>query len=443
MALQSKWRAVSRAKPAKKSAKPRPKSKKISKPRINTAPVKAKVRRFSKKVVFIVVDGMADSPKEGRTPLSEAKTPNMDWMTSNGACGQLDLVPRGGEVASQIANISLLGYDPSRYDIRRGPLEVVGAGLPLANGHLALRCNFCTVDNDMKVVDRRAGRTIFGLDDIAQYINQQVDVGARHFFMRTFGHRGILVLQDNLSDEITGNDAPVGQAVKRIMPSSTAAGTDRSARLVQDFIDKARNVMQYHQKNQERISKGLLPANYLICRGAGNKLFTLPNFSNRWGIRKAVCVAENGVMKATCMAAGFSSINVPEIEGKDYRLDQTAMLDFAFDSIEAALAEYDFVYVHLKGPDEAAHDKDPERKRKLIEEIDAKLADFKKFDGLVVLTCDHITSSITGSHERGPVPVVVVGRRKDSVKKFSEEAVKSGSLKVMGGYDLMKYIFGK
>jgi len=401
-----------------------------------------------KKIIFLVIDGLADRMKRGKTPLETANKPNMDWFAANGACGQLELISSPKmEVASQFANVSLLGYDPSRYYLKRGPLEAAGADLPFVEGNLALRCNFATVSNgartdDMRVMDRRAGRAVYGLDDIARYINQHVEIGCKYLFMRTYGHRAVLILQEKLSDEIEGNDRETGKKVGRITALSPDA--ERSAQLVQTFVDKTRDVMQYHEKNSERMDRGLLPANYVLTRGAGNKIFALPHFARRWKIKNAVCIAENGVMKATCMTAGFSSINVPEIIRSDTTaINHEATLDFIFENIDSALAEYDFVYAHVKGPDEAAHDKDPEKKRKTIEAIDARLEPFKKFNGTLVLTCDHITSSETGRHERGPVPVLVYGKRKDTVKKFDEEAVKKGSLKKMSGRDLMKFIFSK
>lgn len=394
-----------------------------------------KLVKKQKKIIFLVIDGLADRIKGKKTPLELAKKPNIDWFATNGACGELNLIPsKKMKVGSNIANVSLLGHSPSRYYLKRGPLEAAGAGLPYKEGHLALRCNFATVDKDMYVVDRRAGRATYGLDEIARYINQHVKIGSKYVFIRTYGHRAVLIMKEKLSDEIGGNDTEVGKKVKKVTALSPNA--ERSAKIVQDFVDKARDMIQYHEKNSERIDRGLRPANYILLREAGNKLFALPNFSRRWKIRNAVCISENGVMKGTCMIAGFNSITVPE-------LSHDATLDFIFENIDSALTEYDFVYAHIKGADEAAHDKEPERKRKVIEEIDMRLENFKNFDGILVLTCDHITSSESGNHEYGPVPVLVYGKKKDAVKKFDEKSVKKGSLKKMSGRELMKYIFGK
>lgn len=385
-------------------------------------------------VVFIVIDGMADLPMNGKTPLKEAKTPNLDWFAEHGMTGELNLTPKDLDVWSQIANISLLGFDPKKFYIKRGPLEAVGADLPYKEGHLALRCNFATVDKNMVVTDRRGGRSLFGLDEIARYVNKNVKIGADFVLLRTHGHRAVLIIMEKLSDQISINDPyKAGEKAKAIEPLKE--GAERSAKLVQDFIDKSRDVMEYHPLNAQRIDKGLPPANYLIIRDAGNRLMALPDFPKKYGV-KAVCISENGVMKATCMLAGFRAITVPE-------LDAESSIDFIFDNIEDALTEYDFVYVHIKGPDEVAHDGDFQKKVEEIERIDKRLGAFKNFGGILIVTCDHITSCELKSHVHGPVPLLVFGKGGDKVKTFDEFSVKEGKLKNYNGRKLWKFVFGK
>ena len=401
-------------------------------------------KTVSKKVVVLVIDGLADTPQNaeqnGKTPLSEANKPNMDWFAANGACGELLLTPAKSYPKSHIANVALLGYNPRRYYLRRGPLEAVGAGLPYKEGHLALRCNFATVRKDtignLTIVDRRAGRANYGLDEIARYINQHVKLArpVNFVFIRTYGHRAVLILKERLSDQISSNDPHAEQAPKKIEALNSSELAKRTAKLVQEFIWASHNLIEYHPKNAERIDRGLLPANYILVREPGNRLVALPNFLRRWRLKRAVCIAENGVIKATCMLAGFNAITVPELS--------SGTLDFIFDNIDSALAEYDFIYAHIKGVDEAAHDGDFERKLRIIEEIDKRLESFKSFGGILVITCDHITSCKHKQHIPGPVPVLVYGRRKDRVKRFDEFSVKKGLLKRLSGRQLWKYVFG-
>ena len=120
-----------------------------------------------KKIVFIVIDGLADLPINGKTPLMQATKPNLDWLASNGMTGEINLFKKSfwSKIASRsishLANISLLGYSPEKYNLQRGVLEAVGADLPIKNGELAIRCNFATVDEELRVIDRRAGRNVW------------------------------------------------------------------------------------------------------------------------------------------------------------------------------------------------------------------------------------------------------------------------------------------
>jgi len=398
---------------------------------------KSKPSSKKPKVIFIVVDGLADR-MEGNTPLQKAKKPNIDYMAKNGECGQLSLISKSlwGKInvkgVSQYANTALLGNNPERFVLDRGPLEAVGAGVPYKEGHLAMRCNFATVDGDMRMVDRRAGRDSYGLDAIARQINQHVFLDEKYVFLRTYGHRGVLVIQKNLSKEIKGNDTDVGKVVPKVEALDEEA--EESAKLVQQFVDEARKTIRFYPTNSERIEKGLPSANFIAVRQAGNRLPRLPNFRRKWKVKRPICISENGVMKSTCMISGFNSVEVPEFG--DYK----EWIDYIFDNIESSLSDSGFVYVHIKSADEAGHDKDPKKKQKVIEHIDSHLGDYKDFNGVIVLTCDHITSSESGDHEYGNVPVLVYGKGKDDVKSFDEESVKEGSLGKKSGRALLKHI---
>jgi 2,3-bisphosphoglycerate-independent phosphoglycerate mutase len=398
-------------------------------------------RKLRKKIVFLVIDGLADLPLDHKTPLTAARKPNLDFLTKNGMVGEIIPVERKlwsdltKASISHTANLGLLGFDPKKYYSKRGPIEAVGTNIPYKDGWLALRCNFCTVDNELKILDRRVGRNSTGLDEIARYVNEHVHVGAEHVFMRTFEHRAVLIFKEELSDKITDSDPYFAwQKVNRIEALTPEA--NRSVQLVQEFIDKARQVIEFHPANEQRIKNGLPPANYIIAREAGNKLPAIPCFTRRHKIKKAVCIAENGVMKGTCMLAGFDAVTVPEL-----KLEQT--LNFIFQNIFNSLAEYDFVYAHIKGPDEPAHDGDFHRKQVMIEKIDEYLDDFKNFDGILILTCDHITSCKTRKHEYGPVPILIYGKGKDRVERFDEFSVKKGRLKLIDGKKLWKVVLGK
>jgi 2,3-bisphosphoglycerate-independent phosphoglycerate mutase len=416
----------------RKSKKERKKRIKKTK-RVKILATKKPTKR--KKVIMIVVDGMADLPINGKTPLSEAYKPNMDYMATNGVTGQLELVDKKTKPSSHNCNIALMGYDTNRYYIKRGPLEAIGANIPYKEGHVAMRCNFATVDNELKVIDRRVGRNFQGLDELARYVNENVKTEVDHIFMRTYGHRAVLILKENLDPRITDSDPHQNfEFVKPVEPLAPEAAN--TAKIVQEFVNKARGVIEFHPANEQRIHNGIAPANYILTRDAGNQLPELGSFVKKHAIKKAVCISENGVMKATCMIMGFNAVTVPELKFEP-------SLKFIFDSIDNLLPEYDFIYAHIKGPDEPAHDGDFHNKRKMIEEIDAKLGKYRDFDGIVILTCDHITACKLRAHAPGPVPVLVYGKGSDKVKKFDESQVVNGKLGTMSGKKLWDFVFGK
>lgn len=416
-----------------------PRKKKVQKKRIKKL-AKPKQIKPKKKVIFLLIDGMPDLPEQ-KTPLSSAYKPNLDFFAKNGMCGEILPIEKKfwnettRTSVSHLANFSLLGYDLKPEQMKRGPIEAVGSDIPYQQGWLALRCNFVTVDNELKVLDRRVGRNSQGLDEIARYINEHVKLEVGHIFMRTYGHRAVLILKEKLSDKITDSDPYFDwERVRKIEALSPEAS--RSAQLVQEFIEKARQVIEYHPANEQRIKNGLPPANYIVTREAGNKLPVIKSFLKKHKIPKAVCIAENGVMKGSCMLAGFDAITVPELN-----FEQT--LRFIFDNIENALAEYDLVYAHIKGPDEPAHDGDFFRKQKVIERIDDYLGRLKDFDGILIITSDHITSCKTRKHEFGAVPILIYGKGRDEVQKFDELSVKKGKLKLINGKKLWKIVFGR
>ena len=385
------------------------------------------------KILFFLLDGLPEMGKY--TPLSSARKPNMDSPARYGRCGEMLLVPKSrwdekkrGSV-SHLALLSLLGY--RRSDIKRGPVEAIGAEVEYRNGWLALRCNFATVDESGIVVDRRAERRKEGLDEIVRDLNE-IDVGVDFLLKRTYYHRAVLLFKKEMSDEITDSDPYVVGEKPRMVEGLSKNG-EKSARVVNDFLEKARKVMESHNANEERRKKGILPANCLLVREAGNHLPRFRSFREKYGIRKAVCVAENGVVKGLCSLFGFDVVTIPETG-----LERS--IDFVFDTVNELINEYEVVRTHIKWTDEPAHDRDFFRKQRVIEKIDEKMKEFLRFDGVVVVTSDHITSSRTGRHEFGPAPLLVYGKGRDEVKRFDEVSVKKGSLKFRSGGELWRFL---
>ncbi|MEM5814958.1 MAG: hypothetical protein QXD89_00500 [Candidatus Aenigmatarchaeota archaeon] len=387
------------------------------------------------KYLVFVFDGLAEFP-ENETPLSTAKKPNIDWLSSKGKVFRLSLIEKEmwneetRASVSHIANTSFLGYDPRRFLNKRGILEAISAEIKYKNGWLAIRCDFGTIKNGI-IVDRRAGRNTYGLDKLAEDINKKVKIGVDFEFKRTYGHRAVLVIKKKLSDKIQLND-PLSSYLppKEILPLNKNA--EETVKIVKEFLDKVSSLLEKHEINKKRIKIGLQPANYLLLREAGNRIvFFKPIFTKKYKV-KAVVISETGVMKATCMLAGFDSVNIPE------NIDYSKGIKFIFEKIEELIQEYDFIYSHIKWTDEAAHDKNFERKKKIIEEFDKYLESYRNFEGKIVITTDHITSCKTGKHELGEVPLLLYPN-KDGNRKFDElSAKKSKKLKPK---ELWKIVF--
>ena len=390
------------------------------------------------KILFFVFNGLADFP-EDKTPLSEAKKPNIDFLANKGIVGNLQLLKKSDwneqtrASVSHLANISLFGYDIKKFPLKRGILEAISAGIEMKNGWLALRCDFATIKDGI-IVDRRVGRETYGLDEIAKDLNK-IDIGIPFIFERTYGHRAVLVIKEKLSDNFEAND-PLSNNLPPKEFKAKDKEAEKSVGIVKKFLEEATKVLENHKINKERIRKGMLPANYLLFREPGNKIIALmPSLRKRFNVKPLV-ISERGVMKATCMLAGFDAIEIPE--GLDYKRG----IRFIFEKIEESLPSYDFIYAHIKWTDEAAHDGDFEKKKKVIEEFDKYLENYRNFEGRIVITTDHITSCKTRKHEFGNVPVLISPiKSKKKFKTFDEfEAAKGMKL---NSTKLWKIVFSK
>ncbi len=391
----------------------------------------------AKSVVFLLINGLADIPLKKSTPLSKARTPNLDGLAKKGITGELSLLPKNLPALDEYTDVSILGYDLRRYKFKRGVLDAIAMNIPFKSGDLAWSCCFASIDEKGNIIDRRASWNDYGLDDITRNINELVDVSVPDVFLRNFGHRAVLVFKGNFSEKVVGNDPmDVGKKPRVVKPIEDTRAANLSAVITNSFIEKAISIMQYHPKNLERMNKGLLPVNYLLVRGAGTTLPTLPSFKEKWGIKKCIVISEPSIAKAIGLIAGFDSL--------DYRprnFDQD--MDFVFSQIEDLLGQYDFIMAHVYHLDDISHRRNPKEKIEMIEKLDEKLEMFKDFNGILVITTNHITSCKTGRHEKGNVPFLIYGKGKDKVTKFDELSVKKGKLKNFNGSKLWKFIFQK
>ncbi|MEE9164270.1 MAG: 2,3-bisphosphoglycerate-independent phosphoglycerate mutase, partial [Thermoplasmata archaeon] len=329
---------------------------------------------MEKRVLLLVCDGLGDRPVEklgGQTPLQAAATPNLDWFATRGACGQVDVIGPGIRPGSDTAHLALFGYDPYEVYTGRGPFEAAGVQLDVREGDVAFRSNFATLDAKGRVVDRRAGRIRTGTDELAASLTDMTFEGVHLAFRAGTEHRGALLLRGpGLDSRVTDGDphavnVPVAE-VKALAPEAA-----KTAKIVNQFMDRAREILSTHPINRERLQKGLPLANVVLPRGAG-RLAKISPLSEVWGLRFAA-VAGVALVKGICRVVGMNLLDVRGATGgldSDFNAKVSAAM--------AALDTHDAVVVSIKAPDIAGHDRRPEEKVRVVERIDRALGPLRE-----------------------------------------------------------------
>ena len=398
-------------------------------------------------IVMVVLDGASGRAGTTKTPLEEASTPNLDAFAGRGSMGQMYTVGKGIAPESDAGVFSLLGYDPLESHLSRGVVEALGGGVEFHDGDLALRAGFATVKDD-KLVDRRAGRNLSNPEakELAAALNKKLRLrsGIRFVFKATVGHRAVVVFRANghrFSSNISnfdpayvrkGNISLAQPGVKeydtpRCDPLDGSDDAVVTAAMINEFGFKAKSILDPHPVNEERRRKRMVPANFVLMRDAGTAKPNVKGFQAKWGLTPLMVAdlpAELGIGRLLGM-------EVSELEPGTGLDDYRRRAELVLESVN----RFDFVYVHLKGPDEPGHDGLFDLKKKRIEEIDkgffSVLANSSRLNNLVVaVTCDHSTPVEDKGHSDDPVPVLVAGgkAKPDGSSRFIEEAAARGSL---------------
>ncbi len=420
-----------------------------------------------KKILYIILDGLGDLPlKElgNKTPLEAAVTPNMDRLTQSGKLGIVYPVGKGIAPESDIAVISLLGYDAHKYYTGRGPLESFAEGLSVNDGDVAFRVNFATVAEDGKTIkDRRVGRNLTTEEAVAlaREINSKVTLSSATFeFKSTIGHRGILVIRgmhQKLSGWITNTDPAYGRegvfgvakekfentvSVSEPMPGyENDLAAKEATKLLNEFTEKSIKVLNEAAINKKRISEGKMPGNLILSRDAGDHLPKFPSIASVFNLKFGSFV-QMPVEKGIALLTGIDIIDVPQSTGH-LDVDYPVWAKIALDSIQ----KYDGIYVHIKGPDEPAHDGDFQKKKESIEAIDkyffpSLLSKLDLVNTIIAITADHSTVCAVKAHTSDPVPLLVCGGniKSDGSMSFSEKAARLGSIGELKGVDIMPFL---
>lgn len=402
------------------------------------------------KYAVILCDGMADYPVpqfDGKTPMMLAKKPNIDRLAQKGEVGLVRTVADGLKPGSDVANLSVMGYDPKKYYTGRSPLEAVSMDVPMNETDIAFRCNLVTLSDegnyaDKTMVDYCAGdisseeaaeiiKTVqehFGNDLFAFYPG----VSYRHCMI---WHEGKLEL---------GNMTPPHDISGRVIGEHLSTHPD-AQRLIR-MMEESFQLLKEHPVNKKRAAEGKRPANSIWLWGQGTRPM-LPDFEAEFGVKGSVISAVD-LLKGIGKCAGMST---PDVEGA------TGYIDTNFEGkAEAAVKELqngcDFVYIHIEAPDECGHRNEPENKVRAIELIDEKvlpivLNELEKYDDYKVMVLpDHPTPIVTKTHASDPVPYLIYhkcGETISGVDSINEETAKATGVFEENGPNIMRRFLNK
>jgi 2,3-bisphosphoglycerate-independent phosphoglycerate mutase len=361
------------------------------------------------KALLLVMDGLGGyRTTERGSELTEADTPNLDRLAGEGSLGLHDPVTRGITPGSGAGHLGLFGYDPLEYEIGRGALSAAGIGFELQPGDVAARVNFCTLDANGVITDRRAGRLpTEEAAAICELLMREVRLDGVEFFLQPEReHRGLLVLRGpGLDRDVTDTDPQV-VGVPALEPQARTPEAMRTAELVKQILDQARTLLAGRERG-----------NFLLLRGF-DSIKDMPSFPQRYQV-KALAIAAYPMYVGISRLLGFETHQVDG--GAPEEVDALAEL----------LPEHDFVFMHMKKTDSAGEDGDFDRKVAAIEEVDALVP--RMLDaGIEVLavTGDHSTPAQMAAHSWHPVPVLLWGgtAAADGLPAFDEVTCRQGSL---------------
>lgn len=361
------------------------------------------------KIVLLVADGVGGLPQKpgGGTELETAATPNLDALATDNVCGLLTPVLPGITPGSGPGHISLFGYDPLEYQIGRGVLEALGIGFPLGQNDVAMRGNFCTVDANGNITDRRAGR--IPSEASARLVEKlrRVSIdGAKVCLEPGREHRFVLVLQgEGLGGDVEDTD-PQATGVPPLRPVARNSGSERTAQMAEQFIAQAREILK-----DER------PANMLLLRGFARRP-QIPTIQDVYGL-KAAAIAVYPMYRGLARLVGMDIL--PEVADLEEQVRRT----------RENWDKFDFFFVHFKYTDSTGEDGNFDEKVRRIEELDTYIPKFLELKpDVFIVTGDHSTPATLAAHSWHPVPILLAAStcRPDEVTKFGESQCLRGGL---------------
>jgi 2,3-bisphosphoglycerate-independent phosphoglycerate mutase len=368
------------------------------------------VKPANTKIVMLVIDGLGGHPikEDGFTELEKAYTPNLDNLAKKSICGLHLPIGSGITPGSGPGHLGIFGYNPVNYQVGRGVLAATGIGFKLQPGDVAARGNFCTVDQNGIVADRRAGRISTEKNQsLCKKLCEKIDLSGVEFFVKTVkDYRFLLVLRgEDLSSNLIDTDPQV-TGKKPLEPKLKSKGFDKTTDIVKQFIQQAGEIL-----SDEDV------ANMVLLRGFSKKP-DWPLFPEVFGLRSAA-IACYPMYRGLAGLIGMTLLETGET------------VEDEFKTLEENWDKYDFFFVHVKKTDSYGEDGNFDSKVKAIEDVDKFIPRLMSLNpDVVVVTGDHSTPSFLKSHSWHPVPLLIYSKqcRPDRVEKFGERDCITGGL---------------
>lgn len=398
------------------------------------------------KYIVILGDGMADEPIEslgGKTPLQAAEKPVMDQMAKTAEQGIAYTVPENLPAGSDVANLSMLGYDPQQYYSGRSPLEALSIGVDMKDTDIALRCNVVTVAEDgeyeeKEILDHSAGEiTSEEAKVLIEAVREELENEEFKFYPGV-SYRHLTIWDQGDVVELTPPHDILGKKIGEYLPKEPQ---------LKEMMKKSYDILNHHPINEERAKKGLNKANSIWFWGAGTKP-ALDNFKEKTGMNGAMVSAVD-LLKGIAVGAGMRNL---EVEGANGGLD-TNYYGKAMAAVKTLLEKGDdFAYIHVEAPDEMGHQGNTENKVKSIEYLDAQVVKVVKEelekageDFRILVGPDHPTPIAIRTHSKDPIPFMIYDSTKnvEGQEEYSEEAARKTGLVVEHAYELMNRLLQK
>ena len=398
------------------------------------------------KYIVILGDGMSDEPVEalgGKTPLEAANIPNLDALASMGELGLVQNVPQGMSPGSEVANLSVLGYDPRQDFTGRSPLEALSVGVSMTPEDVVFRCNLVTLTEEepyaqKTILDHSAGEISTAEADVLMLALRDAFDDSQFRFYTGTSYRHLMVWKGGRISPLEPPHDHLGQVIGPWLPQEPQ---------LRSFMERSFQILNDHPLNRQRQAQGKRKANSLWYWGAGTRP-SLRSFEEKTGLRGAMVSAVD-LLKGIAMGAGMRVYTVPGATGSiDTNWEGKAQA-----AVQALLHDgYDFVYIHLEAPDEMAHQGLPQEKVRAIEYLDSRiLAPVRQAvegageDCRILVLPDHPNLLRLRTHTGDPVPYVLYDSRRQrrTIAHYTEaEAQASGNFIPQGQLLMERFLYG-